>query len=60
MYEEVYGKIAYEAYCKQTGGKSFAAGDPLPAWDGLRIDIREAWVAAADAVRDTQARAVLG
>lgn len=43
-------KIAYDAYCKQTGGKSLISGDYLPAFETLRQDIQDAWWAAADAV----------
>jgi hypothetical protein len=44
------GKIAYDAYCEQTGGKSLITPDRLPAWEDLQVQIQEAWRAAADAV----------
>lgn len=44
-----YGKIAYEAYCKHTGGTSLVSGATLPAWDELKFEIQEAWNAAAEA-----------
>ena len=43
-------KVAYDAYCKQTGGKSLATGDTLPAFDGLRQAIKDAWAASGIAV----------
>lgn len=45
------GKAAYLAYCQTTGGKSAVTGAPLPTWEGQAEAIREAWRAAADAVR---------
>lgn len=47
---ELLGRGAYEAYCQSVGGKSAITGDPLPAWEDQRPEIREAWRAAADAV----------
>jgi alpha-ketoglutarate-dependent taurine dioxygenase len=44
-------KIAYEAYGKVTGGKNFW-GDPMPAWDDLPQNIRDAWDAAVGAAID--------
>lgn len=44
------GKMAYEAYCASSGGKSLVSGSTLPAWERLTPEIREAWHAAADAV----------
>jgi hypothetical protein len=44
------GKLAYQAYCASTGGKSLVSGAALPAWERLSYEIREAWHAAADAV----------
>lgn len=43
------GKLAYEAYCKSTGGKSAVTGAELPAWDDQSPEIQEAWEAAAQA-----------
>lgn len=43
-------KMAYDAYCKQTGGKSLISGDVLPAFDALRGEIKDAWAAAAIAL----------
>ena len=50
--EEHYRRaaIAYDAYCKQTGGKSLVTGDTLPAFDVLRPAIKDAWAASAIAL----------
>lgn len=42
--------IAYDAYCKQTGGKSLVSGDKLPSFDSLRQEIKDAWAASAIAL----------
>ena len=47
-----YGKIAYEAYCQCSGGKSLVSGAKLPPWEELSPEIRRAWEWAADAVLD--------
>jgi hypothetical protein len=44
------GRIAYDAYCMNTGGKSLVSGDDLPLWDDLRDQFKTAWIAAAHAV----------
>ena len=44
------GRLAYEAYCRKTGGVSLATGDRLPSWIDLRANIREAWGESASAV----------
>lgn len=46
-----FGKVAYDAYCKSTGGVSLVSGAKLPVWDELKPEIKSAWEAAADAVR---------
>lgn len=43
-------EIAYNAYCKQTGGKSLVTGDTLPAFADLRGAIKDAWAAVAIAL----------
>jgi hypothetical protein len=43
-------KIAYEAYCVSTGGKSLITHQKLPNFLDLRSDIQQAWSAAAKAV----------
>jgi hypothetical protein len=44
--------VAYEAYCKSTGGKSLISGADLPGWNALSDPIKTAWAAAAEAVRN--------
>lgn len=44
------GKIAYEAYCEASGGKSLINNADLPTWEEQRPEISEAWTAAAQAV----------
>lgn len=45
-----YGRIAYEAYCKRSGGKSLVSGQDLPAWHDLNWEIASAWQESASAV----------
>lgn len=47
-YEEL-GQIAWDAYAKAVGGKTFD-GKPLPAWEGLGPAQRQGWIGAARAV----------
>jgi hypothetical protein len=49
--DEHFGRINYEAYCTQTGGRSLVTGDELPPWEGLSDELRTAWIAAAQTVR---------
>lgn len=44
------GKIAYDAYCKQTGGVSLVSGDKLPEFNNLKTDIQDAWAASYIAI----------
>ncbi len=44
------GKIGYDAYCKQTGGKSLISGDPLPEFKALKPAIQDAWAAVGIAL----------
>lgn len=44
------GRVAYEAYMDQTGGRSLVTGDKLPEWPALNEAIREAWRYAASRV----------
>jgi hypothetical protein len=48
MTEVSPGRAAYEAYVLSSDGRSLISGEKLPAWDGLRPEVREAWRAAAD------------
>lgn len=50
MAEPTNGQIAYAAYAESTGGKTYD-GRPMPLWDELPQRIRDAWTAAAEAVR---------
>lgn len=45
------GRVAYEGYFKQCGGKSLISGAPLPKWEDQSLAIREAWAYAAECVR---------
>lgn len=42
------GRRAYERYLHASGGKSLVSGADLPGWDALALEIRKAWMAAAD------------
>lgn len=44
-----YAKIGYEGYAASTGGKTFDGRD-MPKWDELPARIKDAWLAATDAV----------
>lgn len=44
------GEIAYDGYCAKTGFKSLVSKEPLPAWGKLKLEIQQAWEAAAMAV----------
>jgi len=57
--DELLGEIAYDAYCKDAGGKSLVSGDPLPEFKRLPKAIQHAWIEAAVAVRDLWVRAAL-
>ena len=45
------GQIAYDAYCKETDGKSLISGAQLPPWRDLDSRIQDAWHSAGLAVR---------
>jgi hypothetical protein len=44
------GQIAYEAYSDKTEGRSLVNSDILPVWKDLPWEVRDAWIAAAQAV----------
>ena len=44
-----YAKIAYEAYAEHQGWKNYQ-GNPIPTWDAVRQDIKDAWTHAVDTV----------
>lgn len=45
-----YAAVAYDAYCKSSGGVSLVTGDKLPAFNDLKTETKEAWRAAASDV----------
>jgi hypothetical protein len=45
-----YGRMAYEAYLAQCGGKSLISGAPLPTYDAQKPEIQAAWEVAGKAV----------
>lgn len=45
------GEVAYSGYFVACSGKSLISGAELPSWDEQSVQIRAAWVAAAEAVR---------
>jgi hypothetical protein len=49
--DEYFGRICYEAYATQTGGRSLVTGDELVPWEGLGDELKAAWIAAAQTVR---------
>lgn len=53
MTDDEAGRIAYTAYCNTVGWKSAVSGDPLPQWDDQADVIKQAWIAAAYAVRES-------
>lgn len=50
MPDYTLAKIAYDAYCKHTGGVSLVSGQKLPEFDQLSDAIKYAWHFAAEAV----------
>ena len=46
-----YARLAYEAYAEHQGWKNYQ-GNPIPTWDVVRQDIKDAWGAAASKVLD--------
>lgn len=47
---QTLGKAAYDAYRKQSGGRSLISGQPIPDFGVLPDRIQNAWVHAAIAV----------
>ncbi len=43
------GQIAFEAYSKQVGGKTYD-NKPIPQWENLSPEVQRGWEAAAQAV----------
>ena len=48
---ESLGQIAYNAYCNSTNWKSLISGAALPQWPEVKLEIKTAWEAAAEAVK---------
>jgi len=48
------GRAAYVAYVASVGGKSAVSGQPLPGWWETSRQIRDAWMDAAEAARNTE------
>jgi len=46
------GKLGYEAYCEQTGGKSVITGDKLPPFEKTPKSVQLAWACAARAIAE--------
>lgn len=51
-WEQELGRVAYEAYREQAGGRSLASGEQLPSWTGQRTEVQRAWEVAARAVAE--------
>lgn len=51
-----YGQIAYRAYAKSSNGRSLISGALLSPWEDLDSAIRDAWLAAAQAVTEEYKR----
>jgi hypothetical protein len=49
MYKRDLGQVAFEAYAKNKGGKTYD-NKPIPEWDNVGPDVKRAWQAAAQAV----------
>jgi hypothetical protein len=45
-------RLAYEAYSTRAAGKSWVNSDSLPPFHELPENLRDAWVAAANAVAE--------
>lgn len=47
--DDSYAKLAFDAYSKAVGGKTFD-GRPIPQWEDVGETVRAGWIAAANAV----------
>jgi hypothetical protein len=47
---ERMGRICYEAYSAQAGGRSLVTGDDLVPWEGLGDALKTCWITAATTV----------
>jgi hypothetical protein len=50
MSDEELAQVAYTAYGDCRDWKVFS-GDPMPTWDEQQEDLKQAWIAAAHALR---------
>jgi len=48
--DERMGRICYEAYVEQAGGRSLVTGEDLVPWEGLGDALKTCWITAAQAV----------
>ena len=53
------GQIAYEAYCDSAGWRSTVTGSMLPPWRNLIKMTKDAWEAAAEAVKVTTKKEIV-
>ena len=53
------GKLGYEAYGDSTDWKNFQ-NNPMPQWDELPENIRQAWCAASNVIQNDYAQNKLG
>ena len=53
------GEVAYEGYCRGSGGVSLISGASLPAWKDTKPEIRTAWESAASHVLQAMLRGVI-
>lgn len=54
VHYEILAKIAFDAYNKSTGGKTWDGRD-IPTWEEIKAEkpsVTNAWIAAAKAVAD--------
>jgi hypothetical protein len=57
--DERLGRICYEGYSEQAGGRSLVTGDELVPWEGLGDALKTCWIAAAQTVAiDVKARQI--
>lgn len=50
MHKRDLGQVAFEAYAKNMGGKTYG-NKPIPEWDNVSPNVKRAWQAAAEAVK---------
>lgn len=54
-----YAQMAYEAYAEHQGWKNFQ-GNPIPPWQDVRQDIKDAWDVAIQTVLAAATRPLEG